>query len=170
LTLNIFDFEYFLIQLSNSKCFQGANSYEKEPTKAAANQRTPSTTMVSKVSKPFWTVEGLRPPLFQLCRSKELNLDQPLGATGASLKFNHERPKGFKVTLLEVTLWDCSDFHPDFYDRGLRPKFGIGIFENWEKWLSPETFQNGLPIILDEPACFLGHPVSEFSEETFEKF
>ena len=58
-TLNIFN------QLSNSKCFQGETNYEKEPTKAAANQRTPSTTMVSKVSKPFWTVEGLRPPVLK---------------------------------------------------------------------------------------------------------
>ena len=35
-----------------------------------------------------------------------------------------------------------------------------------KKWRSPETFRNGLPLILDEPGYFLPCPISEFSEST----
>ena len=40
----------------------------------------------------------------------------------------------------------------------------------WDLDIISKPFRNALFIILDEPACFLAHPVSEFSEETFEKF
>ena len=43
-------------------------------------------------------------------------------------------------------------------------------FENWEKWLSPETFQNGIPIILDEPGYFLACSIFEISEKTLGNF
>ena len=38
-------------------------------------------------------------------------------------------------------------------------KFWNPFFLIWEIWLSPEAFQNGMPIILDEPAYFLVHPI-----------
>ena len=46
-----------------------------------------------------------------------------------------------------------------FLKRDLHRKFGILFFKSGKNGLSPETFQNGMPIILDEPAYFLVHPI-----------
>jgi hypothetical protein len=65
--------------------------------------------------------------------------------------------KWFKERYLELTTLG-------FGPRSLK-KFVNPLFENWEKWLSPETFQNGIPIILDEPACFLAQSILKFLEK-----
>ena len=46
----------------------------------------------------------------------------------------------------------------------------ILAFEIGKKWPSPETFQNAIPLILDEPACFLGQAILKFLEKTLKNW
>jgi len=103
----------------------------------------------------FGCVEGLRPPAFkkkdQISRCK---ID-PWGqggflATGLAQVQPCTSQVGSRFKILREAVPRSSS------------KFWNPFFKIWEKWLSPEAFQNGMPIILDEPAYFLAGSFQKF--------
>ena len=110
----------------------------------------------------FGCVEGLRPPALKK-RTKLVDVRSTLGGKGdswqqVSPKYNHVRPKWVQGSK------SCGRLF-----RDLHQNFGILFFLIWEIWLSPEAFQNGMPIILDEPAYFLVHPIVLLKPHFFEE-